>query len=462
MVLHQDPHIKQSDYQRSLDEGTPVAQSLNTETVRYWSDFNRVFYHPRSIVQINDYELGSTLMPFEQWESGEELFASLERNVDLLDRDVRVWAEECDQMQGIQVFTGGDDAWGAFAAKYAEEVRDEFGKMGLWVWGIEEEYGKGQKVDPVVSNLLNATRADCNKKNSQSLRTVNAAKMIYEMSTHASMYTPLSVPPRQLPQYSRFDGDSQWHTSALLSAAIESITLPTRLKHDIRKWGFADDLEAALNVKGNQRIAQLRYRILGFEDAPLAVHGSADDRVPSGSNPILAEKDTLKFANPRLDMDLSCFNTRSATQYDVSDQIFGTLEVTRMKVETSRDEEIHKDAMTYLRRQGRTAGLPLIERLVILTVMFTRLNPRRYHSSLEYPLLDSFPPIFLPPPGKTHIAVHTSLSTTSGISKRIKALQRTISQTANFDERESLYHGLGEISEAYEVVSYNGSDESDE
>lgn len=150
MVLHKIPEIQQSDFQRSLDEGIPNAHSLNTETVRYWSDFSRVFYHPRSIVQINDYDLGSTLMPFEKWESGEDLFTSMNKDVDLLDRDIRVWAEECDQMQGIQVFTGGDDAWSAFAANYVESLRDEFGKLGIWTWGFEEEQGKGQKVGFVV------------------------------------------------------------------------------------------------------------------------------------------------------------------------------------------------------------------------------------------------------------------------------------------------------------------------
>ena len=157
MVLHQDPEIRQSEFQRSLDEGVSNAHNLSKQTVRYWSDFNRVFYHPRSIVQINDYELGSTIMPFEKWESGEDLFASMDRNADLLDRDIRVWAEECDQMQGIQVFTGGDDAWSAFAVKYVENLRDEFGKMGIWTWGVEEEQGKGQTVSPVVSKHLSNT-----------------------------------------------------------------------------------------------------------------------------------------------------------------------------------------------------------------------------------------------------------------------------------------------------------------
>lgn len=70
VVLQQDPQIQLSNYQQALDEGTPNPQVPSTDTVRYWSDFNRIFYHPRSIVQINDYELGSKLLPFEEFNNG--------------------------------------------------------------------------------------------------------------------------------------------------------------------------------------------------------------------------------------------------------------------------------------------------------------------------------------------------------------------------------------------------------
>jgi len=66
----------------------------------------------------------------------------------LLDRDLRLWAEECDHMQGVEVFAGADDAWGGFAARYVERIRDEFGKVGIWVWGIEGGQGEGRKVSP--------------------------------------------------------------------------------------------------------------------------------------------------------------------------------------------------------------------------------------------------------------------------------------------------------------------------
>jgi hypothetical protein len=110
-----------------------------SKDVRYWSDFNRLFYHPRSIVQLNEYELNSQLMPFETWAAGEDLFQSLDKEFDLLDRDVRFFAEECDQMQGFQLFATADDAWGGFAARYLDSLRDEYGKTSIWVWGVEDE-----------------------------------------------------------------------------------------------------------------------------------------------------------------------------------------------------------------------------------------------------------------------------------------------------------------------------------
>lgn len=150
--MQPQPSVAKSQYQKDLEEGIPP-RPLSTATVRYWSDFNRVFYHPRSIVQLNEYELNSRLMPFEDWNAGEELFHSLNREHDLLDRDFRSFAEECDQLQGVQLLTGVDDAWGGFAARYLDQLRDEFGKTSVWVWGLED--GRSR---PRVSKNLDPER----------------------------------------------------------------------------------------------------------------------------------------------------------------------------------------------------------------------------------------------------------------------------------------------------------------
>ena len=131
------PEIALSQYQQSLEQGLPTSQ-VQSKDVRYWSDFNRVYYHPRSTVQLYDYELNSQLMPFEDWSAGEQLFESLDREDDILDRDVRPFAEECNQMQGFQMIAGTDDAWGGFASKYLDHLRDEYGKTSIWIFGIED------------------------------------------------------------------------------------------------------------------------------------------------------------------------------------------------------------------------------------------------------------------------------------------------------------------------------------
>ena len=145
-IIQRDTPIEQHPYQRSLDQGLKPLE-LTTETVRYWSDFNRLFYHPRSIIQLNEFELNSTLMPFEKWGTGEELFSSLDKEHDLLDRDLRPFAEESDQLQALQVISGVDDAWGGFAAQYLERLRDEFGKTSIWVWGLEDGHRNGRVSD---------------------------------------------------------------------------------------------------------------------------------------------------------------------------------------------------------------------------------------------------------------------------------------------------------------------------
>lgn len=81
-------------------------------------------------------------------------------------------------------------------------------------------------------------------------------------------------------------------------------------------------------------------------------------------------------------------------------------------------------------------------------------------------MLDSFPSIFTPPSRyRDHIAVQTSLSTTTRISVRIKALQGLVQQAMSLDQREALSHGLGVLVEAYEEGWEGwegGSNESDD
>lgn len=156
-VIQRDAPIEPHVYQQHLEEGLHPAR-LYKDSVRYWSDFNRVYFHPRSIVQLNEYELNSSLMPFEQWDAGDDLFSSLDKDHDLLDRDLRPFVEEADQMQGFQVMTGADDAWGGFASRYVERIRDEYGKTAVWVWAEEEDLKSVPRVSIATIRMYDVAR----------------------------------------------------------------------------------------------------------------------------------------------------------------------------------------------------------------------------------------------------------------------------------------------------------------
>ena len=98
-----------------------------------------------------------------------------------------------------------------------------------------------------------------------------------------------------------------------------------------------------------------------------------------------------------------------------------------------------------------------------LLVSVADSKSNRYRCPLRFPLLDSFPPIFYHASGQQKtVAVHSSLSTTSFVTKRLKSLQGVVRRFVGMEQREALFNGLGEIAEAYEEGWASGSDEDDD
>ncbi|RDW71339.1 tubulin nucleotide-binding protein [Coleophoma cylindrospora] len=441
-VVHRQTPIVPNEYQQSLEEGSAPPQ-LTTESVRYWSDFNRVFFHPRSIVQLNEYELNSSLMPFENWDTGESLFSSLDKEHDLLDRDLRPFAEEADQMQGIQIFSGTDDAWGGFAARYMDRIRDEYGKTTVWFWGSED----------VLTSIPREKRV---------LKMCNTARCISEISTQASLFIPLTLPSR-LPTYVNMNIRSSWHVSGLLSAAMESMTLPSRLKSGTPSRELLDHTGNALNINGNQTIARLRMsiqqkpeaestRINGDRHQPPDIRAqSRDTRMPtrnqSKASPEAGDKDDPDV----FDMDFFPANIQEvagARGMSKKPHVFGQAENWRGP-DNGHDEEELADVEDegFTRARRRALGLPLVHK--------TRVP-------VSFPTLDSFPRILVKAQSGSSTSIATSLSTDTTVALRIKALRSIVGRAVSINEREALGNSLGEIAEAYEEGYDSGSDEDDD
>ena len=182
---------------------------------------------------------------------GTELFNSLDKEHDIVDRDWRPFVEECDLMQGMQVFTTLDDAWGGFASSYIEALRDEYPKSPIWVWGLQ-------------SPLTGVPREQ------RQLRVANMAQTLHETYSQASTIVPLSIPEAQLAPDVQVDISSFWSVSALFGAMMESVTLPSRLSNEsntANARATLGDMSESLNVGGGKTLASAQMGTSAIPEA---------------------------------------------------------------------------------------------------------------------------------------------------------------------------------------------------
>jgi len=390
--------------------------------VRFWSDYNHLFYHPRSIIQLNEYELNSSLMPFEKWTTGEELFTNLDREHDLLDRDLRPLLEGCDQLQALQIFSSTDDAWGGFTVRYLEALNDQLGKGCRWVFGLKDD-------KPVARERM-------------LLQTANFAQSLSMLDSIASLHIPISSVPASLPTYLALQSSSPWHTSALQALAIESLTLPTRLRTSEDGRATFDELEATLNDNGHRRIAGCALSV----DDPthlqneISQSGNRDTRMTNGIS------DDHHAEDVKLDIDafptLRHLSNINGNRLGRRKHTFSRTEILRGQWESAQDYEDTSSDLC-----DRFAEGPRI---------------LCSQSSLLFPLLTSYPNIFRFEDRPDYLAVKATLSTSTAIADSIKELERAARRMIGIEDREALCDGLVGIAEEYEEGWSGGEDSADE
>lgn len=412
--------IPQSPYQRALDAGLELPR-LTTETVRFWSDFNHVYYHPRSIVQLSEYELNSSLIPFERWQTGDELFLSLDREHDLLDRDLRPFLEECDQIQAIQVFAGTDDAWGGFASRYLERITDDIGKCCRWVFGLQDPH--------------RTTRER------QVLQAFNTAQCFYAFDQSSSLHIPTSNAPANIPAYLRFQKDSRWHTSAFQCAGIESITLPARLRSTDSARTTFENMEAVLNGNGKRRIAACSFSVSSKERSD-QTNGNTNSRVANGLANGYHDL-TEGEAKPGYDVKLFPEIPLSPPGRRVGRRIhtFSNLKVVRDRENDSSDSatDIHQSQIRN-DENLRTSTHPL---------------------DLLFPVLTSYPHIFRFAGSAKQLNIEASLSTSTATADYLRNVENSARRLVGIEEREALCDGLAVMAEEYNE-GWMSEDDSDD
>ncbi|KAH9872498.1 mtDNA inheritance, partitioning of the mitochondrial organelle [Plenodomus lingam] len=413
--------IPQSEYQVHLDAGLPPPQ-LSASTVRYWSDYSRVYYHPKSIVQLSEFDVNDKLMPFENWEVGMELFEKFEREVDLVDRDLRPFAEECDGIQGLQIFTGVDDAWGGWASGWLERLRDEYGKLSIWTWGLGDQ---------------GANLAVPRERRLQ--QVANASRSLQILGDQSSLYIPISNSPAKIPNYLLMEATSAWHIAALQVAGLESMTISSRLRTSVGGRGTLQDLENTVNSTGKQRIAKFGISIANPDVLSAKVQQETAQAEKTGS---MTSRRTSEDCGTLADFDMDVFTRdyRNINRTSKKEHIFGRAESCRgeWNVHEDNDHDPHD-----------------------------RFNPRpsvqRFIAPILFPLLDSFPASLFDV-GNRHpakLAVYAGLTTSTAVAEQIRAVEQIAKRLTGLEDKEALCNGLQVLAEEYDE-GWDGDADSDD
>ncbi|GLB45716.1 putative tubulin domain containing protein [Lyophyllum shimeji] len=243
----QDP-IPESAYHSSLEKAEEEEDDEkiddtdgSREDVRYWSDFNRLYYIPRTVQPLPDPAEWEN--PEGDWNLGQSLFSRYDEDQGLMEGSVRLFLEECDSPQGIQVIND-TPTFGGFINSFLTSFRDQYLKIPCLVF-------------PLLSDAV-SKRVVPSDDSTGTRKIINDALYLRSLDELASMSVPIQLPNAWPTEawcpYLTAELNNTYHVSAILSAHVETSTLPLRLK------GRYDDLGTVanrLNWRGTTRFSEL-------------------------------------------------------------------------------------------------------------------------------------------------------------------------------------------------------------
>ncbi|XP_016159553.1 PREDICTED: protein misato homolog 1 isoform X2 [Ficedula albicollis] len=139
--------------------------------------------------------------------------------VEELEDRLHFYVEECDYLQGFQVLCDLHNGFSGVGAKVTELLHDEYSRKGILTWGLT----------PVLSAV--------GDPQTSFYRLMNTALGIAHLSRHSSLFCPMSLsgslgikpqPPVTFP-YIKYEASLNYHSSAILAAALDTLTVPYRL-----------------------------------------------------------------------------------------------------------------------------------------------------------------------------------------------------------------------------------------
>ncbi|KAF9225313.1 tubulin nucleotide-binding domain-like protein [Gyrodon lividus] len=297
-VIHQEQEqIPRSEYHSLLeheDDLSDLEDKAIDLKIRYWSDFSRVFFDPKSIQAVPDaFEIVES-----DWNANREIFQRYDDDTELMDGSLRLLIEDCHNFQGVQMIQD-IPTFGGFSNSLLTTFRDEYPKATIMSFAC----------------LSHIAPNDVDLGNSLQIKQVlNDSLSMRSLSELCDLTTPILPPPlwQKGSWFSEHEVDykSLYQYSAVLSAHIETATLPLRLR------GGLEDLQsfiAHLNWRKSSPFAALGGTL--YSQGPLTTNDFQD----VASLSFRSKGDWTPFARRDVSRgfsqeDLAVFNTSNETR----------------------------------------------------------------------------------------------------------------------------------------------------
>ncbi|KAJ3158143.1 Protein misato 1 [Geranomyces michiganensis] len=233
----QEPYPK-NDFLNHLDESASLSSSANPaqsfsadleSSVTVWSDFNKLYYHPKTVVEVPHFLHDDDLKPFSAFTQGLDVIADHDFRDEVLEERMRFFVEESDSMQGFNIIADAADGFAGITAGLLEYISDEFAKKSALTFGVHPPFD----------------RLDTDK--GRKVATLNSSLLIEAAARNSSLYVPLYAPyaaggGNDAWRYLKNDLSSPYKWSACLAAGIETALLPVRLKTHALQLGTLAEL----------------------------------------------------------------------------------------------------------------------------------------------------------------------------------------------------------------------------
>ncbi|XP_030832931.1 protein misato homolog 1 [Strongylocentrotus purpuratus] len=224
------------------------------DDVYVWSDFLRSHLHPKSVSVVKEYSHDSTVGGFDMFTQGKNVFRKKDVSDEIEDK-IHFFVEECDHLQGFQVYLDFCDGFSGLGCGMLQGLADDYHGKGIFAAGVA----------PAIFDDTNPLL--------DSFRILNSVLSFSRLVAHSSLFVPLSLastlwrkvgPPLSFPHL-QYRPSMPYHTSGILASALDTATLPLRTVDSSVTLSMMTD---ALGARG-RKIASLHTSF------PLSFHSSS-------------------------------------------------------------------------------------------------------------------------------------------------------------------------------------------